>query len=112
MRGAWQNIAKRSDTGVAKQLAMAKSVQAYTWENGFAELSTGSPWGRECSADDEEGVFVTPPAREIVTSDGHNDHGINVLRTWPTLYDGTNDPHGVPDWFKPSNEVDVIICGG
>ncbi|KAJ5170458.1 uncharacterized protein N7500_003241 [Penicillium coprophilum] len=33
------------------------------------------------------------------------------LRTWPTLYDGTASPHGVPEWWKPLNQVDVLICG-
>ncbi|KAF2129697.1 FAD binding domain-containing protein [Dothidotthia symphoricarpi CBS 119687] len=52
-----------------------------------------------------------PPSKEVVTSSRHNAIGINVLRTWPTLYDGTNTPHGIPSWWKPQQEIDVLICG-
>lgn len=91
---------------------MAKSVQPSTWENGFQEPSTGMPWMHEWSRDDEEESYVTPPSKEVVTSEAHNSLGINMLRTWPTIYDGTNNPHGVPEWWHPSTEVDVVICGG
>lgn len=91
---------------------MAKSVQPFTWERGFQEPSTGAPWQYQPSSDDEDDCYVTPPSKEMVTSERHNQLGINVLRTWPTLYDGTNNPHGIPEWWKPSNEVDVLICGG
>jgi hypothetical protein len=87
---------------------MAKSVQPSTWERGFQEPSDIRQW--EIENDDAD--FSLPPSKEVVTSPQHNELGINVLRTWPTLYDGTNTPHGIPPWWKPQKEVDVLICGG
>ncbi|RYP27077.1 hypothetical protein DL768_011346 [Monosporascus sp. mg162] len=94
---------------------MAFAVPPSSWENGFREPSSGTPWAQSCDelaeiADDPD-AYVPPPSKEIVTSPAHNEHGINVIRTWPTLYDGTNNPHGVPSWWKPANEVDVLIVG-
>ena len=100
---------------------MAFAVPPSTWENGFKQPSTGTPWvwnhsesenedGHSESAHDER-AYVTPPSKELVTSPAHNQLGINVVRTWPTLYDGTNNPHGLPNWWKPSQEVDVLIVG-
>lgn len=94
---------------------MATLLPAFTWRNGFRELSNDTPWkkdGANSLDETEEPHFVTPPASEILTSTVHNDLGLNTLRTWPTIYDGTSSPHGVPDWWKPSSEVDVLICGG
>ncbi|KAG7108051.1 hypothetical protein HYQ44_012766 [Verticillium longisporum] len=71
---------------------MATKSPAYTWENGFR-------------------AYVTPPSVDLTTSLTHNQLGINVVRHWPTLYDGTNSPHGVPSWWAPKEEVDVLICG-
>ncbi|GAP82679.2 putative FAD binding domain-containing protein [Rosellinia necatrix] len=94
---------------------MAFAVPPSTWENGFKQPAKGRPWvfdytqGDEVDADPN--AYVTPPSQEIVTSDLHNDMGINVIRTWPTLYDGTNSPHGVPAWWKPTEQVDVLISG-
>ena len=86
---------------------MAKSVSSFTWQRGFREPSSIPHWEVE---NDETGT--QPPSKEVVTSSRHNELGINVLRTWPTLYDGTNNPHGVPEWWKPKQDVDVLICGG
>lgn len=95
---------------------MAFAVPASTWENGFKQPATGRPWVFDSTQEDgvnqDPDAYVTPPSKEIVTSDAHNDIGINVIRTWPTLYDGTNSPHGLPSWWKPSKQVDVLISGG
>ncbi|KAI1111371.1 FAD binding domain-containing protein [Nemania sp. NC0429] len=93
---------------------MAFAVPASTWENGFRQPATGHPWvfdNGEDGVNDDPDAYVTPPSKEIVTSDAHNDLGINVIRTWPSLYDGTNSPHGPPSWWKPSEQVDVLISG-
>ncbi|KAF2280131.1 FAD binding domain-containing protein [Westerdykella ornata] len=89
---------------------MAKSVPPYTWERGFREPTSQPQWLEE-PASSESDCYVPPPAEELVTSTVHNDLGINVLRTWPTMYDGTNSPHGTPEWWNPPSEVDVLICG-
>ncbi|EDU42704.1 FAD binding domain containing protein [Pyrenophora tritici-repentis Pt-1C-BFP] len=86
---------------------MAKSVASFTWERGFREPSAIPQWETD---NDIDGTTL-PPSKEVVTSSQHNDLGVNVLRTWPTLYDGTNNPHGIPAWWKPQKEVDVLICG-
>ncbi|KAL6711558.1 hypothetical protein ACN47E_004492 [Coniothyrium glycines] len=90
---------------------MAKSISPSTWERGFKEPTSGTPWLWEPDVDAENDTYITPPSKELLTSTVHNDLGINVLRTWPTIYDGTNSPHGKPDWWKPATEVDVLICG-
>lgn len=87
---------------------MAKSVASFTWERGFREPCEIRRWEIE---DDGDSASL-PPSKEVVTSSRHNDMGVNVLRTWPTLYDGTNTPHDIPAWWKPLQEVDVLICGG
>lgn len=95
---------------------MASAIPPSTWENGFKQPTTGQPWVVDQAQEDgvvnDPDAYVTPPSKEVVTSDAHNDIGINVIRTWPSLYDGTNSPHGVPDWWKPSDKVDVLISGG
>lgn len=94
---------------------MAKSVPAYTWKNGFREPGEKFPWKTdsvEIVEDKEEPHYVTPPTSEILTSNVHNSLGLNTLRTWPTIFDGTKSPHGLPEWWKPSSNVDVLICGG
>ncbi|KAI1132515.1 FAD binding domain-containing protein [Nemania abortiva] len=95
---------------------MAFAIPPSTFENGFKQPSTGRPWEfdhtQEGGFDDDDSlVYATPPSKEIVTSDMHNDLGVNVIRTWPTIYDGTNNPHGVPSWWAPSEQVDVLIVG-
>ncbi|KAI9661313.1 MAG: hypothetical protein M1821_009640 [Bathelium mastoideum] len=89
---------------------MAKSVASYTWERGFREPTNDLPWEVRSDPNDNDG-YVCPPSKEVATSTHHNDFGVNVLRTWPTIYDGTNSPHGTPNWWQPKKEVDVLICG-
>ncbi|KAH7304215.1 FAD binding domain-containing protein [Stachybotrys elegans] len=99
---------------------MAHAIPPFTWENGFRQPSTGTPWawpqeesrsnGCEETVDDET-AYVSPPSVELVTSTAHNHLGINVIRNWPTMYDGTNSPHGLPEWWEPKEEVDVLISG-
>ncbi|KAM5383755.1 hypothetical protein ACJZ2D_001744 [Fusarium nematophilum] len=104
---------------------MATKTPAYTWENGFRQPAPSSssseyPWSwpktfldddEESSSHDVRGAYVTPPSVELTTSATHNNLGINVIRHWPSLYDGTNSPHGVPLWWNPKSQVDVLICG-
>lgn len=94
---------------------MATTLAPHTWENGYRKPLDASEtpwiWNSEDDENDPE-AFVTEPSKELVTSSVHNDLGINVIRTWPTLFDGTNNPHGVPSWWKPADEVDVLIVGG
>lgn len=94
---------------------MATSVQPHSWKNGFRQPSERTHWAlKEKYVIDEkdEAHYVTPPSSEILTSTVHNSLGLNTLRTWPTIYDGTSSPHELPAWWKPSAEVDVLICGG
>lgn len=96
---------------------MATKRPDYTWENGFQQPAksdnTESKLEGNSSANDEDpAAYVAPPSTELVTSTAHNDLGVNVIRSWPTLYDGTNNPHGIPSWWEPKNEVDVLISGG
>lgn len=95
---------------------MARSVLPSTWANGFREPGRGAPWLTKTSfameVEDKEPHYSTPPSSETLTSGVHNELGLNVLRTWPTIYEGTNTPHELPDWWKPSSQVDVLICGG
>lgn len=91
---------------------MARSIPACTWENGFREPALEVPCLAEPDIDEEEDAYVTPPSKELVTSQKHNTLGLNVLRTWPTIYDGINSPHDLPPWWNPPSEVDVLICGG
>ncbi|KAL7622055.1 hypothetical protein AAE478_007556 [Parahypoxylon ruwenzoriense] len=94
---------------------MAFAIRPSTWENGFKQPAAGQPWVWDHTENDEAlddpNSYVTPPSTEIVSSDAHNDLGINVIRTWPTLYDGTNSPHGIPSWWTPLEKVDVLIVG-
>ncbi|KAI1749774.1 FAD binding domain-containing protein [Xylaria castorea] len=94
---------------------MAFATPPSTWENGFKQPATGRSWvfdhAQEDGTDDDPHVYVMPPSKEVVTADAHNDLGINVIRTWPTIYDGTNSPHGVPTWWARSEQVDVLIVG-
>lgn len=95
---------------------MATKRPEYTWINGYRELVSAD----EDTADRNKtghiqtgsDVYAAPPEVDLVTSPVHNHLGVNVLRNWPTLYDGTNSPHGIPSWWKPSEKVDVFICGG
>ena len=95
---------------------MAKSIPPFSWKNGFREPGKGTPWvvssRYDIEENEEESHYTTPPSAEVFTSRVHNHFGFNVLRTWPTIYDGTSSPHGASDWWKPSSKVDVLICGG
>ncbi len=95
---------------------MAKSVEAFTWKNGFRQPSSGTPWAFEQhngNGDADEKLHLSyHPSHDVLTSTVHNSLGLNTLRTWPSIYDGTNSPHGLPSWWKPKKEVDVLICGG
>lgn len=92
---------------------MAKSIPPFSWKNGYRETGEGRPWATEArNGAGKESHYVTPPFAEPLTSIAHNDLGLNTLRTWPTIYNGTSSPHGLPEWWKPSEEVDVLICGG
>lgn len=94
---------------------MARSLPPCTWKNGFAEPAEIATWANEANyvtEDGEKSHYTKPPAEELPSSTVHNSLGRNALRTWPTLYDGTESPHGQPIWWKPSTEVDVLICGG
>lgn len=88
---------------------MATSIESTSWKNGYRESRTAgpTPWVAEVAAH-----YQSPPSSEILTSDIHNDLGLNILRTWPTIYYGTNTPHDLPAWWRPHSEVDVLICGG
>lgn len=96
---------------------MATKRPNYTWENGFqqpakTDVNSSSVKGNTRAEDEDPDAYVAPPSTELVTSTAHNDLGVNVIRSWPTLYDGTNNPHGIPSWWKPEEEVDVLISGG
>ena len=88
---------------------MAKSIERSSWTNGYREARKVGfePWVTDAAAH-----YRPPPLLETLTSAVHNDLGLNVLRTWPTLFDGTNTPHELPKWWKPTADVDVLICGG
>ncbi|KAI9886115.1 MAG: Mitochondrial fission protein [Watsoniomyces obsoletus] len=93
---------------------MAKSVAPFTWVNGFRQPSSERSWESEDryqTESDEAAHYTLPPSLEPLTTNVYNSMGLNVLRTWPTLYDGTNSPNALPKWWKPSEEVDVLICG-
>ena len=94
---------------------MAKSVEPSTWKNGFRQPAQGNPWifkDEETIDEEHEAHYVVPPRLEQLTSTTHNSLGLNSLRTWPTIFNGTSSPHGTPEWWKPSSEVDVVISGG
>ncbi|KAG0128100.1 putative Phenol 2-monooxygenase [Tuber indicum] len=90
---------------------MATAVKPVTYENGFREPTSGTPWIKEYQPGEEMPSYVVPPSVDLLSSTVHNHLGENVQRVWPTLADGTNSPHGVPEWYKKEKEVDVLICG-
>ncbi|RAL07200.1 FAD/NAD(P)-binding domain-containing protein [Aspergillus homomorphus CBS 101889] len=93
---------------------MTKSVEPLTWKNGFRQPSEGEPW-RYPKPEGEPPArphYVTPPSVYIRTSSAQNVLGESTLRSWPTIFNGTNSPAGIPGWWKPSCEVDVLIVGG
>ncbi|KAL2163195.1 hypothetical protein VTH06DRAFT_5251 [Thermothelomyces fergusii] len=95
---------------------MATKRPDYTWINGYQQLpehlkSNGSAAENDVPADGDPTAYVPPPSVELVTSPVHNHLGVNVIRSWPTMYDGTNSPHGIPEWWEPKPQVDVLIVG-
>ncbi|MCJ1468242.1 hypothetical protein MMC07_006870 [Pseudocyphellaria aurata] len=93
---------------------MATILPPLTWENGFAEPAQTATWAdkdNNLTENGEKSHHVIPPSDEPLTSTVHNSLGFNAIRTWPTIYNGTESPHGVPNWWRPSEEVDVLICG-
>ncbi|KAF7183364.1 hypothetical protein CNMCM7691_003563 [Aspergillus felis] len=92
---------------------MATTVGGFTFADGYRQSADTNPWEveNEDTWDKEEPHYSVPPSVELLTSSIHNDMGLNYLRTWPTIYDGTASPHGVPSWWQPKKKVDVLICG-
>lgn len=94
---------------------MATTPSPLTWKNGYAQPAKTASWADENNnrtESGEEAHHVVPRSEEPLTTTVQNSLGLNVLRTWPTLYNGTESPQGFPDWWQPSEEVDVLICGG
>ena len=92
---------------------MATSTPSHTWQNGFRQ-PTKQPLVKESPGALANGEvhYISPPSQELPTSTVSNSLGNKLLRTWATLYDGTESPHGLPSWWNPSKEVDVLIVGG
>ncbi|KAL4890074.1 FAD binding domain-containing protein [Aspergillus ambiguus] len=94
---------------------MAHSILPHTHENGFRQPCKDPHWLHPQDQDlpeyDVGPQYEVPPSVENITSTRHNDLGVNVLRVWPTLHDGTSSPHGLPAWWNPPDKVDVLICG-
>jgi phenol 2-monooxygenase len=94
---------------------MATTAEPFTYRRGFKEPGETNPWeeiDKDIDRDEEKPHYCAPPSVELITSPVHNSLGHSYLRTWPTIYDGTSSPHGLPSWWKPSSKVDVLICGG
>lgn len=94
---------------------MATTAGGFVFSNGYRQDAATNPWDEPADGeawDEHEPHYSVPPSVELLTSPVHNHLGHSYLRTWPTIYNGTASPHGVPDWWKPSSQVDVLICGG
>lgn len=92
---------------------MASTLPPQTWEAGYARPADQASWEAETNYVTESGErahWMLPVHTEPPTSTIGNGLGLTHLRTWPSIYDGTAT--GKPEWFKPSKEVDVLICGG
>lgn len=93
---------------------MARTEANKTWENGFAQPSATATWNLEDSyrtEDGEKSHYAVPSFEKPLSSTIHNSLGLNTVRTWPSLHNGTESPQGVPGWWQPRKEVDVLICG-
>ncbi|KAL2831499.1 FAD binding domain-containing protein [Aspergillus cavernicola] len=91
---------------------MASTVPPKTWEGGFSRPAGNYGWDDDTKYITESGErahYTLPEYTEPPTSTIGNAIGLTHLRTWPTYYDGTAGSH--PEWFKPAEEVDVLICG-
>lgn len=90
---------------------MAKSVLPGSFENGFrvswARVHLGLLGPNNLSM-----MMISLTGSEKLSSSVHNSVGLNTVQSWPTIYDATSFPHGLPKWWKPSSEVDVLICRG
>lgn len=96
---------------------MARSLPPLTWQRGFAEnASVPTPaWADQkyyVSENEEHAHYAVPDGSEKPTSTVANEHGLSSLRSWPSLYNGTESQKILPSWWKPPSEVDVLICGG
>ncbi|KAJ0421294.1 FAD binding domain-containing protein [Aspergillus carlsbadensis] len=98
---------------------MTTTLPGFTFANGYRQPADTNPWEITHDSDgvdgpvdaSEEAHYTVPPSVDLLTSPIHNDVGLKYLRTWPTIYDGTASPHGLPSWWKPNTKVDVLICG-
>ncbi|MCJ1479557.1 hypothetical protein MMC13_008243 [Lambiella insularis] len=93
---------------------MATIVPPQTWKNGYVTPSETATWQIDDFTSTEHGEqshYTTPPFKDSLSSTVHNSLGLNLVRSWPTLYNGTESPHGISDWWKPAGRVDVLICG-
>ncbi|KAL4902079.1 hypothetical protein BDW74DRAFT_181241 [Aspergillus multicolor] len=91
---------------------MACTVPPKSWEGGFARPSDSNFWEDEnnyVAETGEKAHYKLPEHVDAPTSTIGNALGLTSYRTWPSLYDGT--AYQRPDWFKPAEEVDVLICG-
>lgn len=95
---------------------MARSQPPLTWQRGFAEgvLDAKPAWADEAYFVSEHGEpahYLVPDACDKPTSVVANPLGLSSLRSWPSLYNGT-ESGAVPTWWTPRSDVDVLICGG
>ncbi|RYO89438.1 hypothetical protein DL766_006783 [Monosporascus sp. MC13-8B] len=93
---------------------MARSHPPQTWQRGFAEPAQTPAWADPTRYEAEDGRpahHALPAEGEKPTSRVPNGLGISSLRSWPTVYNGTEAQKTTPSWFKKSSEVDVLICG-
>ncbi|KAL9094759.1 MAG: hypothetical protein Q9165_003030 [Trypethelium subeluteriae] len=93
---------------------MSKSIEPTTYKNGFRLPSKSEPWLYPKPGAKElppRPHYTTPQSVDVDTAPVNNGLGQSVLRSWPTIFNGTNSPDGVPDWWSPSTDVDVLIIG-
>ncbi|KAI9371573.1 FAD binding domain-containing protein [Aspergillus egyptiacus] len=91
---------------------MACTVPPKSWESGFSRPANSYSWEDDAKYVTESGErahYTLPHYEEPPTSTAGNSMGLTHLRTWPSYYDGTTA--GWPEWFPPTEEVDVLICG-
>ena len=88
---------------------MATSIPSSTWKNGFRQTNGSSPV--QIPPYTTSRPWINPPCTDIQTSRADNKFGTNVMRTYPTVYNGTASPEGKPDWWSPKSEIDVLVVG-
>lgn len=95
---------------------MARSLPSSSWQRGFAAPLDAEPaWSDPkyfISEGGEKAHYIVPEPEEKPTTTVTNEFGYSSLRSWPSLYNGTEGQETPPSWWKPSNVVDVLICGG